>query len=424
MSSSSDPGTPSSYQPYGGYRPDGGYPTAPAEQVESYGGQVATPQTYGYPGPQLHGYPAAPPPYGYPQRSAEPSVWPAPPPLVRPIGTMPERPVPYQQMLRGPRHRWWKPLLTLLLAAAIAFPLMLVAVVPVVLFGAASGVEDLGTWTMDELTDLEDLGPGGFLYVNLSLIALIPAAMFSIWAVHGVRPRFLTSVAGGMRWRWLARCVLVVLPLWAGYLGLSALVETPQSPRPAEWLLLLVVVVIFTPLQAAAEEYLFRGWIMQNFGAWFRHPMVGLVITTAAAAALFAAAHGSPDIWVLASLALFSVTASLATWYTGGLEAGIAIHAINNVGVFVLVITAGGWQEAFVGADTESTPAVFVVALVVHALALALIIWQARRAKIDRCYRPTAPPALASTYPAPVPAAGWAPNNSYSSPGWPPTTSR
>ena len=41
---------------------------------------------------------------------------------------------------------------------------------------------------------------------NLSLIVLIPAAMLSIWAVHRIRPRFLSSVAGGLRWRWLLRC--------------------------------------------------------------------------------------------------------------------------------------------------------------------------------------------------------------------------
>ena len=376
------------------------------------------PQPYGQQ-PQPYWQPPYGPP-GYPPHAAQPfgqQPYGSPPvqqvhsmPVVRPA--LPEHPVAYHQMLRGPRRRWWKPILTTLLAAAIAFPLMLLAVVPVVILGLASGVEDLAGWTETQLTDIENLGPGGFLYVNLSLIALIPATMLSIWAVHGVRPKFLSSVAGGIRWRWLARCVLVITPLWALYLGFSAFVDGPQSPRPAEWLVLLVIVALLTPLQAAAEEYLFRGWIMQNLGSWFAGPMAGLVVTTGVAAGLFSVAHGSPDIWVLASLAVFSVTASLATWYTGGLEAGIVIHAVNNVGVFVMVITVGGWQEAFVGADTAGTPAVFAVALVVHAIALALIIWQARRSKIDRYFRPAATLPVPAPYGYPAPYGSPAPDGS------------
>jgi len=56
-----------------------------------------------------------------------------------------------------------------------------------------------------EIAKTDDLGPGGFLYVNLSLVVLIPTAGLSIWAVHRIRPRYLASVRGRIRWRWLLR---------------------------------------------------------------------------------------------------------------------------------------------------------------------------------------------------------------------------
>ena len=61
--------------------------------------------------------------------------------------------------------------------------------------------------------NLDNLGPAGFLYLNLALAALIPTAGLSIWIAHRIRPRYLSSVAGGLRWKWLLRCVLVTLPV-------------------------------------------------------------------------------------------------------------------------------------------------------------------------------------------------------------------
>ncbi len=279
-------------------------------------------------------------------------------------------------------------MLSLLLAGVIAVPLMLLAVVPVVVVGVLSGVRDLPSWLVAELSDPSDLGPAGFLYVNLSLIALIPAAVLSIWVAHRVRPKYVTSVQGGMRWRWLMRCVATLAPLWALYLGGSALLEDPGSPRPAQWLWLLLIVVCLTPFQSAAEEYFFRGWMMQSLGSWFASRQVGLVVTLLVSSATFAAAHGGTDPWVIGNLAVFALTAGIATWRTGGLEAAITLHAVNNVGLFVVVLTQGGWREAFVSEDTQSTPLVFAIAVLVHGVALALILWQARRAGIDRFYRP------------------------------------
>jgi membrane protease YdiL (CAAX protease family) len=286
-------------------------------------------------------------------------------------------------MLRGPRFRWWKPVLTLLLAVALTIPLVTLSFLPLVVVGLASGAPDLGLLSLD----VNNLSPTAFVVVNLSLIVLIPVSGLSIWIVHQIRPRYLSSVAGGIRWRWLARCSLILLPLWLIYLALGLVVAPPESPRPEQWLPLLIIVLTMTPFQAAGEEYLFRGWLMQNIGACFARPIVGLVVSVAVSTAVFAAAHGSPDPWILGSIGCMAVAAGVAAYRTGGLEAGIAMHAVNNV-LFGAVLTFGGWDEAFVGADTQGAPAVLLLAILVHGGALALILWQARRHGIQSHYQP------------------------------------
>jgi membrane protease YdiL (CAAX protease family) len=252
-------------------------------------------------------------------------------------------------------------------------------------------------------TDIANMGPIGFIYLNLTLIVLIPASGLSIWIVHGVRPGYLSSVAGRIRWRWLLRCIAVIAPFWAVYTLLGVIVEPFTSPRPDQWVALLVIVLVMTPLQAAGEEYFFRGWIMQNVGAWFARPIVGLVASLIVSAVAFSTAHLSPDPWVLGSIACLAVAAGIAAWRTGGLEAAIAMHAINNVLTFLVVVISGGWSQAFVGTDTTGTPLMLLLTAAVNGTALALILWQAKRAGVQPYYQPPArPPSPRSVPPAPA----------------------
>jgi len=376
-----DPLPPKAYQP----DPDlAGYP--PPQPVQPLGpvsyGQAGPGQPYGYPAP----YPP-PPAYSPPRR----------------VSAMPDGPRVYQQMLRGPLYRWWKPLLCLLLVVPLAGILMGVAIVPVIVAGLISGAPDLVEYTTRATTDIANLGPLGFIYLNLTLIVLIPASGLSIWIVHGIRPRYLSSVAGGIRWGWLLRCVAVLLPLWALYTALGVLVEPFTSPRPDHWIALLVIVLVMTPLQAAGEEFFFRGWIMQNVGAWFARPTVGLVASLIVSAVAFSTAHLSPDPWVLGTIACLAVASGLAAWRTGGLEAGIAMHAVNNVLTFFVVVIFGGWSQAFVGTQTSGTPMMLVLSAAVNGTALALILWQAKQVRLQNYYQPATGPASAPGLP-PAPA--------------------
>ncbi|CAM5341473.1 hypothetical protein SGRIM128S_04708 [Streptomyces griseomycini] len=108
------------------------------------------------------------------------------------------------------------------------------------------------------------------------------------------------------------------------------------SAEPAAWVGLrqfltsLAVLAVFVPLQAAAEEYVFRGWLTQAVGAFLRSPWLAVLPQ----AALFATAHGWGTTWGFTDLLLFGLVTGWLTIRTGGLEAAIALHVLNNLLAF------------------------------------------------------------------------------------------
>jgi uncharacterized protein len=106
---------------------------------------------------------------------------------------------------------------------------------------------------------------------------------------------------------------------------------------------------------------------------------------------------------VLGTIACLAVASGLAAWRTGGLEAGIVMHAVNNMLAITVVVLSGGWSQAFVRTDTTGTPVMLLLAMAVYGIALALILWQAKRAGVQPYYQPPAPPQNPRSV-APAPA--------------------
>ena len=298
---------------------------------------------------------------------------------------------PYTQLLRGPSHRWWRPLVSLAVVVggiAVLF-LLLLAVVGLGL--AATVVTGDGAPGQAELEDAVLTSWWGFLANNLLLAALIPLAVLAVLAGHRWRPRWVSSVEGGLRWRWLLVSGLVPLVALVVVLGGSWLLD-PQAFGPGEQrdsLVLLVVVLATTPLQAAGEEYLFRGWLSQAVGSWFARAGLGALVAAAVSAVLFALAHGAQDPWLFADRLCFGLVASYLVWRTGGLETAIAFHALNNVLIFIPTVLSGGLDEAL---STTSAPAgPVLVDLVMFVLVAVVVSRLARRRGLRRLFVPPVP---------------------------------
>lgn len=296
---------------------------------------------------------------------------------------LPVEPRSHPGFLRGPRWRWWKPIAALLATVFLAI--------------FVSGIPALAGLLMDgvDLTRLDPqaltLGPYAFLGNNVGLALLIPLAMLMQWLFFGVRPRWLSSVQGGFRWGWFLRCVALVLPIWLVLLGVElAIGGLPEGIGPRPYTLLLTVgILLTTPFQAAGEEYLMRGLEQRLVASYVRSDALGWMLATAVSSVSFMALHGAGDPWLNVFYLSFGVAAAWVTWRTGGLEASIAIHVVNNLlsEAFLPVTDISGLFDRSAGAGD---PSVLFHAAVL-AGASALIAWQARRRGIVRADAPGRP---------------------------------
>lgn len=356
------------------------------------------PNPYGAPLPTVQGQPNpyGPPPWpapGYPVSMAPP-----PPPSPLPV-----QPADYHQMLRTPRTRWWKGLLAI--ASFVAAYLIVSGVLQIgaVAIDVARGRVASGDLLQGKLT----LTPTLLLSVNLSNALSIPIAMLLQWGFFGQRPRWIHSVVGRFRWRVLGRGALIVLPVWALYVALSTLVapDAPAAGLSGESILMLVIVVLTTPLQAAGEEYGARGLITRAAGSWVSGRRAALAVGTLVSSTIFMLAHGAGDPWLIAFYFLFGVGLSLVTWRTGGLEVAIVIHTVNNMVAFGIGILSGqDLSNLLDRSDGTGGPAVLVPMGMLIAIVAGVWFW-AGHSKVQRTFEPSVsmPPAAlppATTHPS------------------------
>lgn len=231
---------------------------------------------------------------------------------------------------RPRRRRWWTPLLTALLGIAIW---------SVVAF--ASGV-GLGLWVAMSGGGLEDLNAivGGadadytnplFYVFTFGLIALmLPALAIAVRVVEGVRFGALSSIMGRLRWGLIARALGLALLVLSPSVILSIRDIVASGGIGADQFTtgaaLLPLILIVVPIQCAAEEYVFRGFALRALMGWGLAPLVAMIIVVVP----FTLGHvygwkGMLDVTV------FGLCMAWLVVRTGGLEAAIGLHVVNNL---------------------------------------------------------------------------------------------
>jgi uncharacterized protein len=253
----------------------------------------------------------------------------------------------YQQLLRTPRHRWWRPLLGLLLgvvaAVGAAVVVILVTLAIEVVRGHAANPRD------DSSLDADS--PLGLLANNLVIVTLIPASMLAVWAAHRAKVGWLASVVGRPRWSVLGRLFVLAFAVVVVFFAVSFAIPPVgfgdvDAPSITTLVGLLAVILLTTPLQSAAEEVGFRGYLSQALASWFARPLAGTLIAGAVSATLFALAHGGQEPALFSDRFAFGAVASWLAWRTGGLEASIALHTANNLVSLGYTASTGSVEEA------------------------------------------------------------------------------
>ena len=295
-------------------------------------------------------------------------------------------PEPYHRVLRVRDYRPWRPLVGFLVVIVLALGILpVIALVLPLLWALADGHQ--ATYYVDRLSDRTITTPV-LAYTNVVLGGLAVAAWTTIRTVHRMRPRWLSSVVPGLRWRWLGMCAGLALGICLIQAVAALVLADPSSAGAASstgaQLTLALVVLLTTPLQAAGEEYFFRGYLNQAVGAYFRSPWPPMVVTSV----LFALAHGAQNAPLFFDRLSFGLVAAFVVWRTGGLEAGISWHVVNNLVVLLYAVVTDTMSSTLLISQISWGAAVLDVALLL-VFAAAVI----KRGQLRQLQRlTTAPP--------------------------------
>ena len=324
----------------------------------------------------------------------------------------------YHRLAReSPEHRWWRLPAGLGIGVVAYFGLTVVVIVHLAIGTAAGDRFQMFEDFLDS-PDLE-LDDPWFLGISLLLVALMLPAI-QIGRLIGPHDRFgeLWSVDGRLRWRWLGLCSLLAAVVYTVVIVAALVLDDARVTVHVDGAAVTAVVIVFAtvPLQATAEEAVFRGHLMQMFASWTRWTVIPIVLSTA----LFVAGH-TYDLWGLVDVGIFGVTAAILAIRTGGLEAPIAAHAANNIVLMVAESVSDVWVTTVDYGPVDLLPTVVSSALMIGGCEL-LMRWTGTHRTRERL--PDPPPrrkkakGTGLAVPPPPPPTVWMPPPP--PPTWPP----
>lgn len=243
--------------------------------------------------------------------------------------TLPVEETPYHQFWRSPGNAVWRPIVTMLSVGAG--------------FVFVSLVFGLLALIIDPPKTLDPRGivvtPVLFLANNLSLAAVIPLSIGLAVLFLRQPAGYLASVAGRIRWRWMFKVAALLAPIWAieqAFMNWLLWDQMELAFRP-HTIPMIAIILTTQVFQCAGEEYGFRGIINRGIGGLIGHETVSFLVSAVFSSLLFMVIHNAQDVWLNLFYFVFGMLASYVTWRTGGLEAAIAIHSVNNLSAMVFV---------------------------------------------------------------------------------------
>lgn len=286
------------------------------------------------------------------------------------------RPVPEHEYPTYPRrfisYRWFKPLLAGLLFAV----LYLGSNVAIVLLGALNqgGLESV--MKIAGSYDTMDVSSGPGILLNLgSLAVAIPLLALTALIVRDRPFSSYSSARGGWDWSVFGRMMLLAL-LVCGVPNLVWILLDHGTLNNQFTIATFLLLTVMGPLQCIAEEYMFRGLLMQTFGGWFRIPVIAVVLQ----ALIFMAMHPYNLTGKLTILATGCMMGLMA-WISRGIEASSAIHIVNNMVAFY----ADGLGLGAIGSDVSTLD--LVVTLIIDAIYVAVLLVLRKKGFFDRIKR-------------------------------------
>lgn len=253
-------------------------------------------------------------------------------------------------------YKWYKPILVFIVGFILS--LIFMGIVLLIFWGSfgSNFVTSIGGGGYEVLNT-----EWGQIITDLGVIVLLPALYIASKIVKDRPFSSYMSSRGGWNFKLYFKALVIPFIVIAGFMGLSVISSGAEGVSHFS-LLFLIITLIMVPIQCITEEFVFRGFLMQTFGSWFKIPVLAITIQ----AIIFAAVHGYN------SLGIFEVFVSglimgVLTWKTNGIEVSSALHTANNLTIALFVMF--GLQS------TTSTinPTDFIMSIVLNIILFVIL---------------------------------------------------
>lgn len=245
-----------------------------------------------------------------------------------------------QQAYKG-ENEWWAYFLTIVL---MFFGWQLIGIIPlfVTAFFYSEDISEFNEALIDSFTTL---GIDSNLYLFGIIFTFFAGLAFLLLGVKFIHKRKIVSVITSrpkIDWN----RIIYAFSIWM-LLGLGTFIigyfwypeDYVWNFKPVPFFILVIISFLFLPFQTSMEEVLFRGYLMQGFGTWFKNGFAALILTSV----IFGLLHGAnPEVEKLGWIVMFyyigtGLLLGVFVIMDEGLELSLGFHAANNIIAAVLV---------------------------------------------------------------------------------------
>lgn len=254
-------------------------------------------------------------------------------------------------------YKWYKPILVFIVAFVV---IMILDGLILLIFNYTMGFE----FVKNVFSGGYELFNSaiGLLFVDSFIITIIPSLYIASKIVKDRPFSSYSSSRGGWNFRLYLKALIIPLILYVSYAFIESVITGSKGTYQLSIPFLIVLFICF-PLQSIAEEYAFRGFIMQTLGSWFNIPVLALILQ----AVIFALGHDYNSIG-LVEMVVAGIILGFFAWKTNGIEVSSAMHTASNFSVGLSVM---------LGLRTStSTPQLYsVLATIVFEIVLLIIMY-------------------------------------------------
>jgi membrane protease YdiL (CAAX protease family) len=183
----------------------------------------------------------------------------------------------------------------------------------------------------------------GFVMMLFPFIAGLIAFILLVKPLNNRTLKMTINGTGKVRWGRFFVSGTVWMILSAFYLFFYLKLDPANftlNNKTASLIILSVVSVLFIPFQAAFEEVLFRGYLMQGFAALVKNRWFPIIMTSI----LFGLMHAfNPEVkefgffTMIPQYVVFGMIFGIVTVLDDGIEAAMGAHTANNIFLCIMV---------------------------------------------------------------------------------------